>query len=176
MLKIKYIPQPFVPCPKGSHVAVIVDATEPASIKGKFGVKKQFRFILEIDQVAPSKKRFTVSSAPMSLSYHEKSSLRKFTEDVLGRSLTDKELAEGVDPEMLIGKACNIIVKHVPNADKTKTYANIVFLEGLADKSPTLWQSQYERIEDREGYSRPRTEEEELNEMETDAREVEATF
>lgn len=146
-MKIKYTENSnFQPTPEYNGIAKIVDSTELAEYTGQYGTKEQFRFILEIDEQREDGKYWTVATKPYTPSYHEKASLRMFTEKVLGRRLTNQELEEGFDTEDLIGKYCSIIVEHVVNGEKT--FANITFV-GKA-KSNETWNSDYIRLANRE--------------------------
>ena len=149
----------FVPCPEGLHQGIIVDITEPIKVTtGKFGPKEVFRIIFEIDQVAPSGKRFTVSSQQLTPSLHEKANLRKMVEKILGRSLVGDELTKGVDlDKLLLGKQVNLVVEHATNADQTKTYANVVLIQPV--KQPfTPWKSDFIRFKERKGLEVPASE------------------
>jgi hypothetical protein len=150
----KYTPNTFIPCPEYTGVARIVDVTDMKPHTSQYGTKDQFRYILEVDVIKNKEagSRFTVATAPMSLSLHEKAALRKFVQKVLGRELTEKELAEGVDTETLVGKSVNVVVEHVKSADGTKTYSNLAFVQ--VAKTEAKWESEYVRFKDREDYEK----------------------
>ena len=147
-IKAKQNKNNFELCPEYTGVAKIVDATELREYETQYGDKEQFRFILEVNQKDKNGKYLTVATKPLTPSYHEKASLTKFTQQVLGRPLTQAEKDDGFDPEDLIGKYVQIIVEHVPSATMTdKFYANITFVGKT--KSTDSWKSEYVRLSEK---------------------------
>jgi hypothetical protein len=147
-MKIKYQENGnFQPCPEYNGVAKIVDTTELTEYTGQFGTKEQFRFILEINEEKAPGIYHTVATKPMTPSFHEKATLRKFTEKVLNRPLTIDELKDGYETEDLIGKYCQIIVEHITSEDGSRTFANISYVGKAKDQKG--WKSAYVRLDDR---------------------------
>lgn len=167
---IKNTQSKFVPAPEGIHQAILCDVLEPyKSTAGKFGEKEVTRFIFEVDQVAPSGQRYTVSSQPLTLSLHEKSNMRRQIEKVIGRSLTATELDKGFDLDvLLLGKQVTVVVEHAQNADKTKTFANIALIQPVK-QAFTAWKSDFVRFKDRPNSLAVPTQEEVDAELEKDA-------
>jgi hypothetical protein len=168
---IKNTQSKFVPAPEGIHQSVLVDILEPyKSTAGKFGEKEVTRFIFEIDLLAPSGQRYTVSSQQLTLSLHEKSNMRRQIEKIIGRSLTAEELDKGFDLDaLLLGKQVTIVVEHAQNADKSKTFANIALIQPVKQPFPA-WKSDFIRFKNRPSNLAVPTQEEVEEELENDAK------
>ena len=146
---IKNTASQFVPAPEGLHQSRIVDVTEPIEVDGKFGKKRVFRLIYELEAIAPTGKHYTAASQQLTPSLHEKANLRKLIEKILGRALTVSELSEGIDLDsILLGKQVNIVVEHDTNADQSKTYANVVLVQPVK-QAFAPWKSDFIRFKDR---------------------------
>ena len=113
----------FTPHEDGSYIGICVDVTPPTKRQTDYGVKEEFRLVFETNAPnRPDGSSQCVWSRGFTPSLNEKANLRKFLRQWLGRDLMPAEEAE-FDTECLIGKACNLVIVHEQNGDKT--YANI---------------------------------------------------
>lgn len=123
-MKITGNDKEFVPHPPYNGQAVCVDITEPKEMDGFSGGKVlKFRIVFETKCLGDDGKPQCVWSAPFTMTLGDKSNLRKFVRQMLGRDLTPEELKEGFDMDSLLGRNVNIVIVH--NTEGDKTYANI---------------------------------------------------
>lgn len=120
--------QDFELAPAGIHNAVCVDIVDLGVIKTTFGDKHKIRIVWEIEALKENGERFTVGNM-YGLSLHEKSQLRKDLRSWRGRDFTVDELkgpdGQGFDLEKIIGKCCQLYVKHeASKSDPTQIFAN----------------------------------------------------
>jgi len=147
-MKIKYDKNEnntnFEPAPEYNGVAKIVDYTElkeyEAFEKGGKPVEK-FRYILELKDEREAGKKWTVSTKPFRLSMHEKASLYKFVESVVGKLPDDGEF----DQEDMIGKYCSIITEQTEVGGNV--YTNIKYVG--KNKTNETWDTTRVRLKDR---------------------------
>jgi hypothetical protein len=134
----------FEPAPEYNGTAKIVDYTELKEYEGfNPGDKpvEKFRYILELNEERETDKNWTVSTKPLRLSMHEKASLYKFVESVVGK-LPD---SGDFDQEDMIGKYCSIITEQTES--NGKIYTNIKYVG--KNKSNETWESTHIRLKDR---------------------------
>lgn len=110
----------YEPVSEGVHAAVLADIEDLGVVQTSFGPKEKVRFTWltdEADENGRTKylfKRYTKS-------LHEKASLRKDVEKILGKPLGD---VKAFDVESLIGSQNALIVEHSEGTDG-KVYANV---------------------------------------------------
>lgn len=122
----------FEKAPEAMGRGVLVDVTPlkdvESTFNGKVTKRQVFRMVFELDPDAFGTKKngdpFGVWSRNFTASLNERSALRPFLEQMLGRPLTSAELS-GFDTEALIGTPVKICVVHTPSKDGTQLYANI---------------------------------------------------
>lgn len=136
------------PCPEYMGIAKIIDMTPLKEVETKFGTREVFRFLLEIDQQREDGGYWVVSTRPFTPSLHERAALRQFVDRVAG-PLTEAQLDEGFDIESLVGQYVHVAVEHAKSEDGQTTYANITYISKPKEKYDE-WQSEYERLKDRE--------------------------
>jgi hypothetical protein len=139
----------FTPHPEtdGPIKAVLVDITELKKRVTQYGDKDEFRLVFETEcEDEENDRRFCIWSRGYTPSLNEKAALRKDLKKMMGRELTQLELAE-FDMESLIGHGVKLIIQHEHKDDKT--YANISFMSPDRDKAlkPS---GKYVRIRDRD--------------------------
>jgi len=101
----------YTPPPEGLHQAVCVDVVDLGMVDGPFGRKPKCRVVFELDALADSGRRFTISKT-YTLSLHEKSTLHKDLRAWRSRPFSPDEL-KGFDLERLVGVPCQVLVTHV---------------------------------------------------------------
>jgi hypothetical protein len=146
-MKIKDTTKSYVECPEYNGIAKIVDITRITNYSSKYGEKKAFRFLLEINKKMNENVYWTVTTRPFTPSIADGSSLRKFIEKLLDRKLTIGELISGFDVEDLIGKYCLVQVKHMPT--NSGIHACVMDIQPTR-KQTIAWNSNYIRYKDRE--------------------------
>lgn len=156
----------FAPAPAGQWQAVCVDVVDLGlsektyngqKVVGKDGkpvMSHNVCFVWEINEPMPGSGRPYIVGRKFTLSLHEKASLREATESWLGRTLTEREVADGFDVESFIGRNCQLTVVH--NVKATGTYANVTaivpLMKGMKDILPT---PDYVRVCDRPSVTEP---------------------
>lgn len=135
----------FKPAPEGTTQAVIVAIEDLGLLPNQFRggeLQQKIRVVFQLAETRDDGHRFMVSKR-YTLSLHEKATLRKDIESLLGRKLKPADLkGEGFDVETLVGKNCLISITHSPSKqDPTKTFANIStitpLLKGMTPMEPT---------------------------------------
>lgn len=113
----------FEPLSEGIHTLCLADIVDLGIEQTPFGSKPKIRFVYlsdEADEDGRTKYVFEKFTA----SLHEKATLRGRVRDLLGRDLTEEELAAGkFDVETLIGVQKKAVIEH--NESKGKIYANV---------------------------------------------------
>lgn len=118
-------------CPEYVGVAKVVDSTELKEYQSDYGPKQKFRLLIELNQAQENGKNWVVSSAPFTLSLHEKSGLYKFC-----KSAGFDPDAKGFSLEQLVGKPINVVIAH--NEVDGKTYANIAAVTKAKSDAPNF--------------------------------------
>ena len=122
-------PKEWALCPPYNGIGLIVDTTDLKVYETKFGDKEKFRFLIELNLTnAETGKNWIISSAPMSLSTYEMSSLFKFCKSI-GVDCNSKSFDLG----QLAGQYLEVIIKHV--AVEGRTFANIVFTSKVEENA-----------------------------------------
>lgn len=119
--------------PAGSHVARCYSMIQIGTVEQEYLGDKKILHKVMIDFELPletavfkegdAEKPFVISKE-YTLSFNEKSTLRKHLESWRGKAFTDSEAAN-FDITKLVGATCMINVVHKASADGTKTYANL---------------------------------------------------
>ena len=125
----------FTPHPEtdGPIKAVLVDITDLKTRQTQYGNKEEFRLVFESEcEDTENDRRFCIWSRGYTPSLNEKAALRKDLKKMMGRELTQAELAE-FDLEGLIGHGVKLIIQHEHKDDKV--YANISFMSPDKDKA-----------------------------------------
>ena len=118
----------FDPVSPGPHAAVLVDnvdlGMEVVEYNGEKKEQHKMRMVFETDEKMEDS-RPKIISKKMTVSLHEKATLRGTLETWLGRPLTGEESVK-FDLDSLIGTSANIMVLHEPGKqDPSKIYAKI---------------------------------------------------
>jgi hypothetical protein len=119
--------------PAGNHVARCYGMIQIGTVEQEYmGEKKKLHKVM-VDFELPMEtavfkegeeaKPFVISK-DFTLSFNEKSTLRKMLESWRGKEFTDQEAAN-FDITKLVGAPCMLNIVHKASADGTKTYANI---------------------------------------------------
>lgn len=125
--------QDWVNAPEGVHDAVCVDVIDLGMQKTDWGEKPKIKIVWELGTKMEDGRPFVVSKQyNRTLSKNNAgvpSGLRKDLESWRGKPFTAEELrgptGQGFDIEVLIGKTCQIFIKHNPGKkDPSKIYAN----------------------------------------------------
>jgi hypothetical protein len=122
----------FQPCPEGDVPAVLVDIIDlglvDTNYDGKPKKQDMVRFVFEAHPKGESETYLVFSRYTKSM--HEKSNLRKHLKQWRGKDLSEKEIAEGYDIDLLFEKPVRLSISHNPGSDGT-VYANIDLLRPL---------------------------------------------
>lgn len=102
--------------PNGTYKAVLTNVTQFQNI---YGHRVGFEFTLQNEGVTGAK--VLRSTSPV---LSAKGKLAEVLSGLLGRQLTNEELATGVDVETLIGKECEILVLQTKGKNG-ETYSNV---------------------------------------------------
>lgn len=146
---IKLYDKPFEPHPEGDFVGVIVDVTSPKKIEDEYGTREVFSVVFETTAHRDDGRPYTISTRPMKVSIHEKSTFRAtFLRQLNGRDLTPQELAQGYDTESLIGCTAKLTVVH--QESNGKVYATIALIRPDRSNKPLNASGKYIRVKDRE--------------------------
>jgi hypothetical protein len=138
----------FTPAPEGLHSAVLVDAVDHGKVLTPYGTFRKVGLRFQIAIINPEDgKRFLVIRR-CNVSLHEKSTLRKFVEALLGRRLSARDARAGVDLETLVGAPCMLQVVHAKQPDG-RIYANVENCIPLPSGMPRLEPMDYIRLKDR---------------------------
>ncbi len=157
-LIIKEDPSEYPLCPDGLHGAVIVDAVDLGKQESPWGAKHKLSLVFET-QLQDEEGNPYILAKRYTWSLHEKSSLRKDLERLLGKKFTSDELLAGVDLEELIDRSCQILVVH--NETEDRTYANIESIlpyksaSGQVVKNAIKSSGNYQRVIERPDYKTP---------------------
>ena len=131
----------FEKAPEGMGRAVVVDVTPPveseSTYNGKTTKRMTFKIVFELAPedfgTRANGEPYNVWSRTFTCSLNERSALRPFIENVLGRPLSATELV-GFDTETLLGLPVKIVVVHNPSKDGSTSYANIASVRAYAPK------------------------------------------
>lgn len=141
----------FEPCPEFTGQAVCVDRTPlkkiTTSFNGKVKELEVFKFAFEVNLPLADGKRACVWSRNFTPQLGEKSNLRKFLKQWLGRELTADELSNGFDPDSMLGKPAMLVVVH--EHKDGKTYANIACCTPDKTATPLAPSGTFVRKQDR---------------------------
>jgi hypothetical protein len=119
----------FQPHPEGMHQMVCIDVIDKGLMDTQFGRKHKIAIRWQSEEVGQKGHRLTVQKL-YTLSLHEKSALHAALKSWRGRDFTTDELHE-FDVETMIGVNALVNVIHAPNADGTKTWANVASIAPL---------------------------------------------
>ena len=136
----------FEACPEFAGRGVFVDFTPLKKQQSQYGEREVFKAVVEVDLCREDGTPYCVWSNHMTLSLHEKASLRKFVKSVLGRDLTAAELKK-FDVESLLGLPVHVVV--VQNHKDGETYANIAVIQPHKTGEPLVPSGKYVRVKDR---------------------------
>lgn len=157
-LIIKEDPSDFPLAPDGLHSAVIVDAVDLGQQESPWGAKHKLSLVFET-QLQDEEGSHYILAKRYTWSLHEKSSLRKDLERLLGKKFTSEELLSGVNLEDYIGMSCQVLVVH--NETDDRTYANIESILPYKNASSQVAKNtikssgNYQRVIDRAEYKTP---------------------
>lgn len=127
------IPKPdFIPHPEGQYDGIIYQVEDLGMQETNFGMKHQVSIKIEALECAMEDGQPFTIQRRVSLSGHQKSTLRKLREQLLGKKLTDDE-AYNFDTEELVGIRVGYIVEHNESAEGRK-FANIANIWPLKDQ------------------------------------------
>lgn len=144
---VKETSNTFTPHPAGQFHAVCVDITPLKAVESTFGKREVFKFTFETEAIREDGTPFCAWSRNMTASLHEKSNLRKFIKQWLGRDLSGDELRGGFDTESLLHKpALLVITQEEVNGS---VYANVVAIMPDKSKEPLQPSGKYVRVQDR---------------------------
>ena len=115
----------YDPAPEGLHNAVCIMVIDLGVQAGKFGPKSQVLLTWELVEALMDDERPFTLSRRFTASLAKKSTLRPLLESWRGRSFTKQEL-EGFSLKNVLGKPCQVMVKHNQSADGSRTYANVI--------------------------------------------------
>lgn len=113
----------YEPPPSGTSTAFCYGLVDTGHQEVKFADEEKVvrQIIMKFELVGPKTAKGSVYSISktMTLSTHEKSTLRKFIEALIGRSLADNDLrgAKRFDLRDLLGKGCLLSITHAPKPD-----------------------------------------------------------
>jgi hypothetical protein len=112
---------PADPIKAGTYTAIcygVIDEghQDATDFNGNPEIQHQVRLLFELPDERMDDGRPRGTSKKMKLSMHEKANLRKATQSLLGRQLSDAE-AMGIDLATLIGHGCNISMIEKPRRD-----------------------------------------------------------
>ena len=140
----------FKPAPAGLWPAVIIDVVEHPDVETAWGVKDkvELRFQLEESFLDENgNPRPWLVSRHYTANLNKNSHLLRDLESLFSRELTREEIA-GFDAEQLIGKQCQVQIKH--NKREETTYANVEAVLPPAKGQSVEAEPGYVRIQDRE--------------------------
>lgn len=138
----------FAPAPEGSFRAVCVDGIylgerldqfpgRPAKIVAKYA------FVFQVDEINPETgKRYEISKE-LTVSMHEKATLRKFLSQWRGKAYTDEE-AKGFDLARVVG-ACGISTVTHQTSAAGRVYGKLMSMTPLIRGMAKLEPLDYER-------------------------------
>ena len=160
-LIIKEDPSEYPLCPDGLHSAIIVDAVDLGQQESPWGAKHKLSLVFET-QLQDEEGNHYILAKRYTWSLHEKSSLRKDLERLLGKKFTPEELLAGIDlEEVLIGMSCQVLVVHNDSQENSRTYANIESIlpyktsSGQVAKNAIKSSGNYQRVIERADYQTP---------------------
>lgn len=123
-------------CPKYDGVAVCVDCSPLKTYKDPASGESfdTFHYVFEVPIKDDEGNRYRVKSKNFTMSYGEKSNLKKFLVEWMGRTMTKKEV-DAWDNENEVGKLARISARQVPSKkDESKIYAEIKLIEPTDEK------------------------------------------
>ena len=117
----------FTPVPIGVHKAVLVEiidlGTQESTYNGETKRRHKVWLKWELADLEMADGKPMTIGHRYTLSFHEKSALRKHLQQWLGRSFDEAEIKLGYDFSTHLGMGCTLVVSH--NTKGNKTYANI---------------------------------------------------
>ena len=116
----------FEVAPPGLHQAVCVDVIDLGMVDGKFGPKRKLKLVFQLKSKNKVGERFQ-ARASYTQSLFEGSNLRRDLESWRGRAFTDEE-RKAFDVERLIGKNCQLSLKHGISRSTGRTYGQITVI------------------------------------------------
>lgn len=141
----------FVPCPAGSHHAVLVDVVDLGMVKvewqGNTKEQHKVRLVWQVSERMEGGKRY-IASQRYTASLYDRAALRPVVEALLCRPCTTLEVEDGVEMDALIGTNCIIGVQHRKDGDKT--FANVKTVTSPLAGMPVMVPEDYVRVQDRE--------------------------
>ncbi len=137
----------FEPHPEADCTGVLVDVTPLKRVDSSFGPREVFKLVFETTECREDGRPYLVWSRSFTPSLHEKSALRAFLRQWLGRDLTAQELAE-FETDDLIGRTAKLSVVH--NEHNGTVFANIGLIRPDRSKDPLRPSGKYIRMKDRE--------------------------
>lgn len=130
--------------------AVCVDVTPVKKHNTPWGEKEMFRLVFETGHFDEEGNPIAVWSAGFVVSLHEKSGLRKFVRQWLGRDLTPEELGNFETDSFLLGRSGFVVIVHNQSEDGKTTYANIASCTPLPPNvQPIKMSGKFKRAKDR---------------------------
>lgn len=138
---------PFEAHPEYDGQAVCVDVTPLKKTQSSFGERETFRIVFETKELRQDGKPYLVFSRSFTPSLHEKSALRAFLKQWMGRDLTIAEQNE-FDTESLVGRPARVSVVH--SDYNGNTYANIGLIRPDKSGEPLKTSGGYVRQRDRQ--------------------------
>lgn len=144
----------FVPAPAGLQRAVMCDVIDLGLVESSFtndkGEKKvahKIRLVWQSENPHPETGKPLLVMAALTLSLHEKATLRKYIESIIGRPLTKAEEDAGYPVESLIGTTSLLNVVH--NTEGENVFANVASIAPLYKGMESLEIRDYVRKKDR---------------------------
>jgi hypothetical protein len=123
----------FEVCPAGLHHAKIADITQ--FTHENWGERVKFTF--ETDQIGKEGQNLSVFHEA-SLHLSPKAKLSGIVESILGRSVTPEERKNGFNVEKLLGKKCQVNVKHrFSQTGNEYAYVDAIITNGNHQEQPT---------------------------------------
>lgn len=119
-MKAKKNSTPRVPCPKGTHIAILVGIIDWGTQTDKFGSRRKVEFLHETPEELyefneeRGEEPFIIDRK-FALTIGKKSALKEHIEGMLGERIEDDEF----DLEPLLGKACQLTITHKADGEYT---------------------------------------------------------
>jgi len=120
----------FQHLPEGMVNGFVQSVSEPFEEEDKFSdtpgkMKKKFYIVFgSSDHQTDDGEPMTIR-AKLTASVHPKSTFRKYLTSILGRDLSQAELAGGFAPSSIEGEACRLIISHQPRNDGNGVWSSV---------------------------------------------------
>ena len=127
----------FEPASEDIHNAVCCEFQDIGVQEGPYGSKHQGLIVFQVEEMNdmdPPRRKEVRWYFTMTLGTAEyPSNLRKYAEAWRGKPFVPEDIADGFDPELLVGKPCRLAILH-KTSKKGRTYAFIDSLMKAGEK------------------------------------------